>query len=83
MGIRFGSDPAAPGAELAVDGATVGTVTSSVASTRWGPIGLAYLKRGAEPGPVRVAVDGVDQPSGAEVVTLPLAPAPSGSTTGA
>lgn len=68
MGVRFDGAPAAPGSELVVDGATVGTVTSSVVSTRWGPIGLAYLKRGAEPGPVTVG-DGT-----AQVEALPLEP---------
>jgi folate-binding protein YgfZ len=44
-GVRFEGSLADAGAEVAVDGATVGRVTSAVESPRFGPIGLAILRR--------------------------------------
>ena len=77
VGVRFGGPPAAPGSELTADGAPVGTVTSSAPSGRWGPIGLAYLKRGVELGPVDVTAPDGSAAGKAETVALPLAAAPT------
>ncbi|HVP01856.1 MAG TPA: glycine cleavage T C-terminal barrel domain-containing protein [Solirubrobacteraceae bacterium] len=48
-GLRL-SEPAAAGAALLLDGRRVGTLTSSVVSPTLGPIGLALVRREAEPG---------------------------------
>ncbi len=67
-GLRL-SAPAPSGAELELDGRTVGRLGSSLVSPRLGPIALALVRREAEPGAVvRVAPDG---PS-ATVVELPF-----------
>jgi folate-binding protein YgfZ len=55
------------GAELTVDGKTVGVVTSVVTSPVLGPVALAYVRRAVEPGRT-VDAGGVT----AEVRTLPL-----------
>jgi aminomethyltransferase len=44
-GVRFGGEPAALGTTVTVDGADVGRVTSVADSPRFGPIGLAVLRR--------------------------------------
>jgi len=44
-GVRFDGGPASPAAEVVVDGANVGRITSAVESPRFGPIGLAILRR--------------------------------------
>ena len=44
--------PLDPGAELAREGRIVGVVTSACSSPRFGPIGLAYLRRELGPGDV-------------------------------
>ena len=44
-GVRFVAGPGERGAPVTVDGAEVGRVTSAVASPRFGPIGLAILRR--------------------------------------
>jgi tRNA-modifying protein YgfZ len=44
-GVRFDGGTAAPGAEVTVEGAGVGRITSAVESPRFGPIGLAVLRR--------------------------------------
>ena len=44
-GISFDAAPVDPGAEVTVDGAVVGRVTSAVDSPRFGPIGLGVLRR--------------------------------------
>lgn len=44
--------PLEPGAELARQGRVVGVVTSACCSPRFGPIGLAYLRRELGPGDV-------------------------------
>ncbi len=44
-GVRFAAGLAERGAPVTVDGAQVGRVTSAVASPRFGPIGLAILRR--------------------------------------
>jgi folate-binding protein YgfZ len=73
VGVRFrAGPPPAPGSELTADGMVVATVTSSIESGRWGPIGLAYLKRGVPLGPVTAPPDGGDQVVQAELVELPL-----------
>jgi folate-binding protein YgfZ len=47
--VRFaGPEPAPAGAELMLDGAAAGTITSTAVSPADGPIGLAYLKRSVE-----------------------------------
>ena len=51
-GVRFDGAPGEPGAEVTVDGAAVGRVTSAVGSPRFGPIGLAILRREVEEGAV-------------------------------
>jgi folate-binding protein YgfZ len=68
-GLRL-SAPYAPGTELHLGDRTVGRLTSVAESPRFGPIGLALVRREAAPGTVLV-------PSGeagtAEVVELPFA----------
>ncbi|MDX6636072.1 MAG: hypothetical protein QOF06_2275 [Solirubrobacterales bacterium] len=67
-GLRF-SAPAAPGAPLRLGEKEVGTVGSAAISPALGPVGLAILRREAEPGAtVAVGEDGVT----AEVVALPF-----------
>jgi folate-binding protein YgfZ len=67
-GLRF-SAPAAPGGPLRLGEKEVGTVGSAAVSPAFGPIGLAILRREAEPGAtVAVGEDGVT----AEVVALPF-----------
>jgi tRNA-modifying protein YgfZ len=44
-GVRFDGGTPSPGAEVVVDGANVGRVTSAIESPRFGPIGLAILRR--------------------------------------
>ena len=51
-GIRFDGAVVEPGAEVTVEGAAVGRVTSAVDSPRFGPIGLAILRREIEEGAV-------------------------------
>jgi folate-binding protein YgfZ len=67
-GLRLGA-PAPSGAALALGEREVGTLGSACVSPRLGPIGLAILRREAEPG-VELAVgeDGVT----AQVVDLPF-----------
>jgi folate-binding protein YgfZ len=68
-GLRL-SEPTAPGAALALAERPVGSLGSSVVSPRFGPIGLALVRREAEPGAtVSVGEQGV----GAVVVELPFA----------
>jgi folate-binding protein YgfZ len=55
-GLRL-SEPTAPGAELRLGERLVGVLTSSVRSPVLGPIGLALLRREAEPG-MTVAANG-------------------------
>ena len=67
-GLRF-SAPAAPGEPLRLGEKEVGTVGSAAISPALGPVGLAILRREAEPGAtVAVGEDGVT----AEVVALPF-----------
>ena len=67
-GLRL-SAPAEPGAELRLGERTVGHLTSAVLSPVHGPIGLALVRREAEPGAsVSVGEHGAD----AEVVELPF-----------
>jgi len=60
MGVRLSEGgPVARGTKLFTNGTEVGQVTSFVLSPRFGPIGLAYIKRGfQEPGTVLEADDG-------------------------
>ena len=68
-GLRL-TAPAEPGAELRLGERTVGHLTSAVLSPARGPIGLALVRREAEPGAsVSVGEHGVE----AEVVELPFA----------
>jgi folate-binding protein YgfZ len=63
------SEPIASGAELHLGERPVGTLTSAVLSPAFGPIGLALLRREAEPG----AILGVgEQGATATVVELPF-----------
>ncbi|HKF83682.1 MAG TPA: glycine cleavage T C-terminal barrel domain-containing protein [Solirubrobacterales bacterium] len=67
-GLRFRA-PARPGEVLRVGEKEVGTIGSAAVSPALGPIGLAILRREAEPGAtVAVGEDGVT----AEVVALPF-----------
>jgi len=67
-GLRF-SAPAAPGEALRVGEKEIGTVGSAAVSPALGSVGLAILRREAEPGAtVTVGEDGVT----AEVVALPF-----------
>ncbi|HET8954398.1 MAG TPA: glycine cleavage T C-terminal barrel domain-containing protein [Solirubrobacterales bacterium] len=67
-GLRF-SAPAEPGQPLRLGEKEVGTVGSAAVSPAHGPVGLAILRREAEPGAtVAVGEDGVT----AEVVALPF-----------
>lgn len=56
------------GTKLFADGKEVGVTTSSVVSPRFGPVALAFVRRGHEAPGTRLEVDG--QP--AEVVALPM-----------
>lgn len=67
-GLRL-SQPAHTGQELYLGERVVGRIASSVISPERGPIGLALVRREAEPG-VTVAIDGSD--ATAEIVTLPF-----------
>ncbi len=68
-GLRL-SAPAEPGAELRLGERSVGRLTSAIHSPAHGPIGLALVRREAEPGAsVSVGEHGVE----AEVVELPFA----------
>jgi folate-binding Fe-S cluster repair protein YgfZ len=44
-GVRLAGAPPAPGTRVMVDGADVGRITSVADSPRFGPIGLAVLRR--------------------------------------
>ena len=67
-GLRL-SAPAAPGAELRLDGDAVGALGSVTQSPRLGTIGLALVRREAQPGAVlAVGADGAS----ATVVELPF-----------
>jgi folate-binding protein YgfZ len=67
-GLRF-SAPAAPGDAVRLGEKEVGTVGSAAISPALGPVGLAILRREAEPGAtVAVGEDGVT----AEVVAVPF-----------
>ena len=68
-GLRL-SQPAPAGAELRLGDRVVGHLTSSVLSPALGPIGLALVRREAEPG---ARVDVGDDGAHAEVVELPFA----------
>jgi folate-binding protein YgfZ len=67
-GLRL-SEPASRGEELRLGERTVGHLGSSTLSPALGPIGLALLRREAEPG----AILGVGGHASAEVVELPFA----------
>ena len=63
------SEPAVPGQELRLGERTVGRLTSTALSPKLGPIGLALVRREAEPGRiVSVGEDGAT----AEIVELPF-----------
>ncbi len=68
-GLRL-SEPTEPGAALILGERSVGSLASSVLSPRLGPIGLALVRREAEPG-ATVSVGG--QGASAVVVELPFA----------
>jgi folate-binding protein YgfZ len=67
-GVRFDGGLAAPGTPVTVDGAAVGRVTSAIESPRFGPIGLALLRREVADG-----AKGEAGGSGLTVVPLPFA----------
>ena len=68
-GLRL-SEPVAPGTPLRLGEKEVGRVTSIAVSPVHGPIGLALVRRQAEPGSTLAAGDGE---ASAEVVELPFA----------
>jgi tRNA-modifying protein YgfZ len=68
-GLRL-SQPLAPGAELRLGERAIGRLTSSTLSPLLGPIGLALLRREAEPG---ATVSVGEAGASAEVVELPFA----------
>ena len=68
-GLRL-SEPSEPGAALALGERSVGSLGSSVLSPRLGPIGLALVRREAEPG---ATVSVGEQGASAVVVELPFA----------
>jgi tRNA-modifying protein YgfZ len=67
-GLRL-TAPAEPGAELRLGERSVGRLTSSVLSPAHGPIGLALVRREAEPG---TSVSAGEHGAEAEVVELPF-----------
>jgi folate-binding protein YgfZ len=67
-GLRL-SEPTDPGATLALGERSLGSLGSSVVSPRLGPIGLALVRREAEPG---ATVSVGEQGASAEVVELPF-----------
>ena len=69
-GLRL-SAPVPAGTPLRLGDREVGRLTSSVVSARLGPIGLALVRREAEPGATLAAGDGG---ATAEVVALPFEP---------
>jgi len=70
-GLRL-SAPASPGDELSFEGRVVGRVASVAESPRFGPIGLALVRREAPPGsPVAVLAGGGGEVTG-EVIELPF-----------
>ena len=68
-GLRL-SAPASPGDELSFEGRVVGRVASVAQSPRFGPIGLALVRREAPPGSVVAVGDGGELVG--EVTELPL-----------
>ncbi len=68
-GLRL-SEPSEPGAALALGERSVGSLGSSVLSPRLGPIGLALVRREAEPG---ATVSVGEHGASAVVVELPFA----------
>jgi folate-binding protein YgfZ len=71
-GLRFDGPAPAAGAELLLDGAAVGTVTSVADSPQAGPIGLGYLKRSVEV-PVTLEVAAADGSTvQVEAASLPM-----------
>jgi folate-binding protein YgfZ len=67
-GLRL-SAPTEPGAELCLGERSVGRLTSSVLSPAHGPIGLALVRREAEPG---MSVSVGEHGASAEVIELPF-----------
>jgi tRNA-modifying protein YgfZ len=67
-GVRFAGPPAAPGAPVTVGAAQVGRVTSAIESPRFGPIGLAVLRREVAEG-----ADGDAGGTPLTIVALPFA----------
>jgi folate-binding protein YgfZ len=66
--VSDGSGPLAVGAELVLGERLLGTITSVTVSPRFGPIGLALVRREAEPG----ATVSVSTGQAATVVSLPF-----------
>ena len=71
LGIRMSDGgPAARGTKLFKDGSEAGQVTSSVASPRFGAIGLAYIKRGFQEPGTALQLDAISD--GRNVLVTPL-----------
>ena len=68
-GLRLGTDAAVTGDELTYDGRAVGRLGSVALSPRFGPIGLALVRREAPVGSVVAVGDSTAQ---GEVVELPF-----------
>lgn len=72
LGVKIsGEGPLAHGAKLLREGAEAGQVTSWVVSPRFGPIALAYVRRGHDSPGTKLEVEGTGRT--AEVVGLPFA----------
>ena len=72
LGVQVsGEGPVLYGTKLVRDGAEAGQVTSSVMSPRFGPIALAYLRRGHDSPGTKLEVESAGRT--AEVVGLPFA----------
>lgn len=73
VGIKIaGGGAAASGTPLFRGGAEVGQVTSSVVSFRFGPIALAYLKRGHQEPGISVELDPANDGRSSSVCALPF-----------
>jgi folate-binding protein YgfZ len=74
LGIKIADGPAVPpGAKLFRDETDAGQVTSSVISPRFGPIALAYIRRGHDSPGTKLEVEVEGARRSAEVTGLPFA----------
>jgi folate-binding protein YgfZ len=79
LGVKIlGEGPVPHGAKLFHEAKEAGQVTSSVVSPRFGPIALAYIRRGHDSPGTKLQVEGASRT--AEVVGLPFAGSESGAS---